>query len=239
MTDDRYYISFGGGVNSVAMTLWMLDRKMPFEEILFVDTGCEFPETYEYLKMFSEKVQAVKVIDSAEYNYGRNLYQECVKYSMVPAPRLRWCTASWKVAPLIANVTKPCFQVIGIAAEEAKRVRLSKDEGLENYYPLVENNIDRNGCVEIIKAHGLPVPRKSGCWLCPFMKVSDLKQMPDKYPDLFCKLVSLEEASIEKFAKKKGVSAYWHASNKSISTLLSFDQVNMFVDDVRPCECRT
>jgi hypothetical protein len=31
---DIYYVSFGGGVNSVAMVLWMLDNKYALERIL-------------------------------------------------------------------------------------------------------------------------------------------------------------------------------------------------------------
>jgi len=47
MTSDRHYLSFGGGVNSVAMLLMLLDTKEYEFEAVFVDTGCEYPETYE------------------------------------------------------------------------------------------------------------------------------------------------------------------------------------------------
>lgn len=47
----KKYLSFGGGVNSVAMMLMLLDQKDDFEAI-FVDHGTDWPETYEYFEMF-------------------------------------------------------------------------------------------------------------------------------------------------------------------------------------------
>ena len=49
----KNYLSFGGGVNSVAMMLLLLDQKQEFESI-FVDHGTDWPETYEYFDMFQE-----------------------------------------------------------------------------------------------------------------------------------------------------------------------------------------
>ncbi|HEX9972317.1 MAG TPA: phosphoadenosine phosphosulfate reductase family protein [bacterium] len=46
----KKYLSFGGGVNSVAMMLMLLDQKDEFEAI-FVDHGTDWPETYEYFEM--------------------------------------------------------------------------------------------------------------------------------------------------------------------------------------------
>ena len=57
----KNYLSFGGGVNSVAMYLYLMDQGMePGDpdkgfEAVFVDHGTDWPETYEYVDMFKEK----------------------------------------------------------------------------------------------------------------------------------------------------------------------------------------
>ena len=50
----RNYLSFGGGVNSVALYLYLRDMGTEFEAV-FVDHGGDYPGTYDYVKMFSEK----------------------------------------------------------------------------------------------------------------------------------------------------------------------------------------
>ena len=50
----KNYLSFGGGVNSVALYLHMLASGVKFEAI-FVDHGADWPETYAYVNNFSEK----------------------------------------------------------------------------------------------------------------------------------------------------------------------------------------
>jgi hypothetical protein len=239
---DIYYVSFGGGVNSVAMVLWMLDNNQPITACHFVDTGCEYPETLEYVEMFSREVYPIKTINSADYNKGRNLLDKCHQYSMVPSTTIRWCTSDWKIKPLHAAMIKPCFAVIGIAYDEKKRCRLSKDFGIENYYPLVENKITRAGCIKIISDHGLPVPPKSGCWLCPFQPISAVKRMRDKHPELLCQLRALEDASVLRRLNnpknKTGRTGYWHATNKPLSAILN-DNEGLLFDELQqqPCMC--
>ena len=46
-------ISFSGGKDSTAMLLMMLEKNMPIDEIIFCDTGKEFPQMYDHI----DKVQ--------------------------------------------------------------------------------------------------------------------------------------------------------------------------------------
>lgn len=40
---DVHVVSFSGGKDSTAMLLWMLELGMTVDEIIFCDTGVEFP----------------------------------------------------------------------------------------------------------------------------------------------------------------------------------------------------
>jgi hypothetical protein len=56
-------------------------------------------------------------------------------------------------------------------------------------YPLIEWGWDRDKCIEVIKAHGLPVPVKSACFFCPSSKPFELEAMSK---DLLRRIVVME-----------------------------------------------
>ena len=88
----RNYLSFGGGVNSVAMALMLWDMEDNFEAI-YADHGCDWPETREYIQMLQGKGYPITIIDAG------NLYDYAWDHKMVPSPQIRWCTRLFKVKP--------------------------------------------------------------------------------------------------------------------------------------------
>lgn len=236
----KNYLSFGGGVNSVALMLWLLDHDIEFEAV-FADHGGDYPETYEYVDMLKNKGYEITVLKTKVKAHGIELplYEYCLEYRIVPSTRFRWCTSKFKVQPLINYVQKPCFMMIGISTEESHRAyrRMDYYNNTVRDYPLIRHNINRNQCIEIIKQHGLPIPPKSGCFFCPFIKMSDWKAMVRRDDRLFCKAIALETANI---ARNKEVgsklSGYISAKNIPLESIVQLDQVDMFFEP-RPCEC--
>ena len=45
----KHIVSFSGGKDSTAMLLMMLQKNMPIDEIVFCDTGMEFPDMYRHI----------------------------------------------------------------------------------------------------------------------------------------------------------------------------------------------
>ena len=45
----RHVVSFSGGKDSTALLLMMLERRMQVDDMVFCDTGVEFPQTYEHV----------------------------------------------------------------------------------------------------------------------------------------------------------------------------------------------
>ncbi len=76
--------------------------------------------------------------------------------------------------------------MIGIAADEAHRQP-------DKIRPLVDWGITRADCVRIIESAGLPVPPKSGCWLCPFQGRVQWRLLRLQYPGLFEQALMLEK----------------------------------------------
>ena len=230
----RNYLSFGGGVNSVALYLLLMEQGVEFEAVYVWMP--DWPETHEYLMMMEYKGYPVTVIFPARKSYGGiccNLYEYAWDHKMFPQRHPRWCTTEFKVKPLHDYFQKPCFVMLGIDAGESHRAKIGSAQGIENRWPLIEHEIDRKGCVEIIKRHGLPVPMKSGCFICPFQRVSQVKELRRRHPDLFCKLVALEERNINEL--KKGP---YYSMGKPFRDIVN-EKDSFLFDDMAypPCEC--
>lgn len=195
-------LSYGGGVNSTALVI-LLASEGWHGPIVFSDTGTEWPETMAYIEMFGgwlrERELELTVLGS-EWRRSKEamtLIDYCEHYRVTPFPGTRWCTSRWKVEPLhkwcAENGHDPTDMLIGISAEEWHRQP-------EKERPLVDRGIDRNGCARIIRDAGLEVPRKSGCWICPFQTPRQWRELWQVHPDLFERVAALEEAATERRA---------------------------------------
>lgn len=189
-------ISYGAGVNSTAMAIMLINQGWQ-GQIVFCDTGCEWPETYCFIDYFERewlKPRGFEVVRLRGLPYQRNhggasLIDYCEERKVIPMAAVRWCTMEYKVHPLarwcIDNGNPE--QLIGIAADEAHRKPSANR-------PLVDTNVDREGCRQIILGAGLDIPRKSGCYICPFQTNNGWRELWRIHPDLFERAVKLEES---------------------------------------------
>lgn len=187
-------LSFGAGVNSIALAILLVNEGWR-GHIVFCDTECEWPDTYCYMTMFEHDwlrprglsiTRLCRAPWQAKYDGG--LIDYCKYAHVVPLQYPRWCTNEWKVDPQtrwrIANSVADA-PMLGIAADEDHRMPAA-------IRPLVDRGIDRAGCERIITEAGLPLPRKSGCYICPFQRQSQWRELWQRYPQLFARAVALE-----------------------------------------------
>lgn len=235
----KNYLSFGGGVNSVALYLYLIEQKIEFESV-FVDHGTDWPETYEYLDMFQEWImdRDYTPITVLKPEKG-NLYDYCWDHRMVPSGFQRWCTRIFKVEVLLNYYCGQGFEFIGIDADEKRRAKIQTRKGFEARYPLIEADIGRRECKKLILSHGLPVPMKSGCYICPFQRVNQWKELRRKHPDLFCKASQLEQRNIEYRIERGKKPLYLNQNPKaSLRSIVDEDQQPVFEEDeYPPCRC--
>jgi hypothetical protein len=182
----KEYQSFGFGVNSVA-----LGELLNCEKV-FVDTGAEYPETYEYIKYYLETGREVTIL-TPQVEGCNNIVDWCHKIGHAPFRMYRSCTDKFKIRIMERYFEKPCIVNIGIAYDERHRVKGYKKRDIEYKYPLVERRITRQGCIELIKEADLRVPPKSGCWLCPFQPKPAWWRLGRNHPELFWKAVEIDE----------------------------------------------
>lgn len=241
-------ISFGAGVNSVAMTILLVNEGWR-GPIVFADTGCEWPDTYAYMDDFEREWLAPRGLGITRLGEAyralgpgrdtRSLIEFCEDYATTPFPATRWCTQGWKTDPINhwAKAQHIETQLIGIAADEAHRQK-------GRACPLCDRDITRQGCIDIIRAEGLDVPQKSGCWICPFQRAEQWRELWRRYPELYERAARLEELST---ARRGGVVTMLDPSQRYTlrQRQVMFDQqTTMFDDDeldalliYKPCLC--
>ena len=168
------YLSFGGGVNSVALMLLLKDRGEEVE-LVFANHGCDYPETYEYMEYLKTKGFEITEV-KPNYDGCTTLWDYCVKHRVTPSRTRRWCTGLFKIEPLLNYYKKPCVQFIGYSFDERKRAFKWKEaKGVKTFFPLIDGKVARNDCINIIKEHSLKIPVKSMCFICPFQTNEELK----------------------------------------------------------------
>ena len=194
----RHVLSFGGGVNSVALMVLLLSEGLPFDEAVFADTGGEVPETYEYLDVARGYLEAHGIPLTVVRKRGDSLYGTAWCRRVFPSAIWRWSTRDFKVNPIhrhYREVGGHVNQYLAIAWDEVGRMKDSRVPYVTHLYPLVDRRITRAGCVKIIEEAGLPVPERSSCYFCPFNSAERWRWLHDNHPDLYAKAVALEENS--------------------------------------------
>ena len=222
----KQYLSYGGGVNSTALLVMR-----EYDEAIYVDHGCDWPETRQYV---ADRIRdyLLKILIPGD------LYKYAWDHEMVPSPMIRWCTRMFKVEPINKYVEKPCFMLIGFAADEAHRAKLKSVDGIEHRFPLIEQGIDRKGCKEIIRKAGLPIPIKSGCYFCPYQTIKQWKQLRRDHPDLFCKAEQLEARNMEYRESQGKKPLYLYSNKKPLKTVVRETEDHLFPEmQYPPCEC--
>src|SRR2546428_1421345 len=167
----KYILSYGGGVNTTALMLLLVRRKMPLDEAVFADTGAELPETYRNIRLarryLAKRDIPLKVVKS---NNG-TLFDTCKKRRVIPSQLWRWSTRDYKITPIRAyyrSLNSHIYEYLGIAYDEVERMKASSDPNVTSYFPLIDEKMTREDCIRMIRSEGLRVPVKSGCYFCPF-----------------------------------------------------------------------
>jgi 3'-phosphoadenosine 5'-phosphosulfate sulfotransferase (PAPS reductase)/FAD synthetase len=166
--DTLHIVSFSGGKDSTAMLLHMIVTGMQVDEIIFCDTGVEFPQMYEHIdkveQYIGRKITRLKWEHTYEYYLcdipvkrrasrykrllarGEELKLNTTGYSFA-GTRSRWCTRM-KISAFNRHTKgKNLVRYIGIAADEPKRIG-------EFNYPLVEWGWTEADCLRYCYEHG-------------------------------------------------------------------------------------
>lgn len=216
--------AYGGGINSTAMLIGMVERHMPVDLILFADTGGEKPHTYEYIKLFSKWLTdhgMPEIITVHKGGRQETLEENCLRMKMLPslAYGFKGCSHKYKIEPQdkYCNSHDECKQVwnsgekvikfIGYDADEHHRAKIPEDKKYVYEYPLVDWDWGRDECIDAIHKANLPTPGKSACFFCPASRPTEIKQLQEQYPNLAERALQME--SNAELTSIKGLGRNW------------------------------
>lgn len=248
--------SYGGGTNSTAEIIECVTRGIAIDLIMFADTGGERPETYEYVRMFNEWLvlmgyPAIVWVKAP----NTTLEDDCLQRKALPAlaygfktcsqrfkiePQNKYCN-NWEPAQEVWRSGERVTKLIGYDAGEPWRVKPERDRLDKKYlrrYPLIEWDIDRDGCKEIIAKAGLPQPGKSSCFFCPSMKRHEIMALSKEHPDLLKRALHVERNA--ELTRIKGLGRDWswgkfvdyqERQGNTFGECMTWYETNI------PCEC--
>lgn len=224
--NDFTVITCGGGVNFTALILEWFTRglKKP-DVIIFADTGSERDRTYQHLTVINNWLLSVgwPQIDRCHVRDGKTkeqvkLHELCLKTSTLPPPAFsgKSCSIRFKIEQVdiflnnhlaskdvwgkyrkLTDINKKITRVVGFDASEDHRRKDSDCEKYNVVYPLMDWDIDRADCEEIIKKSSLPMPIKSSCYMCPNMKGPEIREMALNEPEALAMALKVEDAFLK------------------------------------------
>ena len=214
-------VSFSGGKDSTAMLLMMLEKGIPVDRILCVDTTKEFPEMYEHIKKVQAMIEPLKIeivkidfdyyfadkeimsgVNKGKFGYGWACFNS------------RWCTrlkvdAMKEIEKKLPNVV----EFVGIAYDEVKRREKKYIKKRNIRLPLVEWQITEKQALEYCYSKGLDwgglyekVHRVS-CWCCPLSPIGALRSLYNDFPELWAELEKMDKKTFKKFKMDYSVEA--------------------------------
>ncbi len=237
----NYIVSLSGGKDSTAMLLRMIEEGWRVDEIIFCDTGMEFLSMYEHLDKvkayIGRPITRLKAEKSFEYymfehskTKGKNKGKKGYGWSSMWC---RWCTTKFKQEPSRKYLNQKYgkgnyIQYIGIAADETHRAK-NKTENIR--YPLIEWGMEEKDALKYcydrdFNWSGLyKIFHRVSCWCCPLQSIAELKQLYIYYPELWQKLLDMDERAFNRFKDTYSVQDLdkrFEAENRQM-TLLDLD----------------
>jgi len=208
----KHIVSFSGGKDSTAMLLMMIEKDMQIDEIVFCDTGMEFPAMYEHIdeveRCIGSKITRLKAEHSFEFmmfDYVKKKGKHKGKKGYGwPDFRNRWCTSYLKrdlLGKYLQGIN--AIEYHGIALDEAHRAEKNKERSIK--YPLIEWKITEKDALNYCYSKGFNWGglydrfHRVSCWHCPLQSIPELKQLYTHFPALWQRLKRMDKKAWNQF----------------------------------------
>ena len=206
-------VSFSGGKDSL-VAYGLASQACDGVELMYIDTGLEFPETVDYVRAF-----AMEHGNKLHVASGGNGFWDNVDAFGPPAKDFRWCCKVCKLGPITDMIDRTFPK--GTVTVEGNRWLESYARsgiGFVTRNPFVPNQINLNPirswtAAEVwlyIRSHGLyynPLYDRDferiGCYLCPSCLSSEWRNTGRIHPELY----SRWEDHLHSYARSRGLPA--------------------------------
>lgn len=198
-------ISFSGGKDSTALLLMLLEKGFDPGDIVFFDTGWEFPEMYQHINRVESYIgkKIIRLKPQKSFDYWM-FEHKGTGMGFPHIIQVRWCSRE-KINALSKfwrRSGKPT-DYRGIAYDEAQRAKNSRSERKE--YPLVDWRITEKDALKYCYEKGFFWDglyehfNRVSCWCCPLQGLDELRNLRKFYPDLWERLKEMQRKTFNKF----------------------------------------
>mgnify|MGYP006277056683 FL=1 len=229
---NKYFVvSLSGGKDSTALLLKLLDHDVAIDEVIWADTGKEFPEMYDHIRQLREVVERRNIKftilepeKSFDYLLGHHVKTKGknkgeIGYSW-PDHMNRWCTSDLKQQTIKRYYKKlkkeyQTVEFIGYAADELDRTEKNQDNRLKEF-PLVNWDMTEEEALQYCYSKGYDwgglyeVFHRSSCYLCPLSQLGELKYVFENYPSLWLDMRRLDDMSKREFRSDYSLAELEH-----------------------------
>ena len=188
-------VSFSGGKDSL-VAYGLASRVAESPDLLYIDTGLEFPESTEYVRRFAEAHG-----NRIHVAHGSEGFWDNVGTFGPPAKDFRWCCKVCKLGPMTETISRD-FPKGTITVEGNRKLEsFARSEiGLVTKNPFVPNQVNLNpirdwcsaevwGYILLFGLEYNPLYDRDferiGCYLCPSCLTSEWRNTGRIHPELY------------------------------------------------------
>ncbi len=230
----RHILGLSGGKDSTALAIYLHD-KIPDLEYFFCDTGCELPETYEFLDRIKARLGVKITYLSAKRGFDHWLQ---VYNGFLPSAMARWCTKQLKIIPIEQFIgNDEAISYIGIRADEEREGYISSKENINPAYPFKEDGLVKDDIIRILEDSGIGMPKyyewrsRSGCYFCFFQRKIEWIRLSEVHPELFKKAIQYESDHGD------GRTYYW-SEGEPLVDMIKPERKAQIIEDYKKAEAR-
>lgn len=235
----KHIVSVSGGKDSAALAIYIKQEypQIPAEYV-FCDTGCELPETYDYLErleaLLGQEIKRLSALDllGVRHKPGRtpfDIWLNEVYGGFLPNAQSRWCTRILKIKPFESYVgDSQAFSYIGIRADEnrdgyvaKKPPVISQQPNILPIYPFKDDGLGLTDIREILESSGLGAPEyykwrsRSGCYFCFYQQIGEWKRLSANHPHFF--------TMAQGYEKSESGKRYTWVQGRTLADILALD----------------
>lgn len=221
-------LNYGGGRQTVAICV-LIDRGVlpKPDRIVMADTGRENPMTWDYLKTHVAPMlqphgleveiapRSLATVDMYAKN-GTLLLPVFIRNGKLSA----FCSGEWKREVVarylrLSGVTSG-ERWIGFSLDERQRaariLRSNREPNWSFRLPLFDLMLTADDCKTLITRHGLPLPHRSSCWMCPHKSNAEWRVIRDQHPDQWEQACQIDEEIRQEDIDQGNTGVYLHHS---------------------------
>jgi 3'-phosphoadenosine 5'-phosphosulfate sulfotransferase (PAPS reductase)/FAD synthetase len=188
--NNKVIVSSSFGKDSTAMIHLMLEHGEQIDEVMYFETGWEFPQMENHIKKV-EKNTGIKTVRIRHYRH----FNELLGRWGWPRKEGGWCVGCKRDGCMkLFRALRGTIECVGYSADERSRTKsIIKRKKWLVWFPLIEYGLSESDALSYYK-----VFNRVSCFCCPKAGPKRIETLRLDFPDLYQKYLEMDEIVREK-----------------------------------------